>query len=270
MKECITPDLKVSRMLKEHPKTLEVLLQASPHFARLKNPILRRALAGRVTVAQAARIAGVDVVQLLRDLNAAIGRQREFAAWLKEHGAGLAEVGETGRPAALEGRPERVLDVRPIIDSGKDPFRDIMAVVDALKEEEVLHLINSFEPIPLYDVMEKKGFAHHTEKQDDSFHVYFYRVFAKPMEPVSGEILSATGQPPENAPSVELDVRNLEPPEPMVRILEALNTLPEGGLLLVHHHREPMLLYDKLRQRGYSWQVERLGEQEYMVKIWKA
>jgi len=277
MEKCILPETRVSRMLKEYPQTLEVLVAASPHFSRLKNPVLRKTLAGRVTVAQAARMAGLEVHDLLRDLNAAIGRQREFADWLAAQGAAGAGAASEKEGASLEvvrGRPEKVLDVRPIIDAGKDPFHDIMATVKALRGNEVLHLINSFEPIPLYSVMQKKGFAHVTEKKDGVFHVYFYRAEEVTEETsgggAGGEVVSATGKPPETGDRVELDVRDLGPPEPMVRILETLNTLPEGAVLVVRHHREPMLLYDKLRDRGYAWQVERLGEHEYVVRIWKA
>jgi uncharacterized protein (DUF2249 family) len=272
MADFIKPDTNVGRMLKEFPDTLAVLLAASPHFSKLKNPVLRKAFAGRVTVAQAARVAGIDLHGLLRDLNATIGRQQEFDAWVAEHGLQTEEEEKIPVDSTiLEGRPEKVLDVRPIIDAGKEPFGDIMAAADSLQPDEVLHLINSFEPVPLYGVMAKKGFAHVTEKRDDVFHIYFYRREEGEEE---GEptpvIVSATSCPPVTTETVELDVRQLAPPEPLMRILEALNTLPEKGLLLVHHHREPMLLYDKLRERGFGWQVERRGENEYIVRIWKA
>ncbi len=39
-----------------------------------------------------------------------------------------------------------------------------------------LEIIQSFEPIPLYEVMEDLGFEHHTEKTGDAeYHAYFYR-----------------------------------------------------------------------------------------------
>ena len=41
---------------------------------------------------------------------------------------------------------------------------------------EGIEIIQSFEPIPLYEVMEGLGFEHHTEQTGDAeFHAYFYR-----------------------------------------------------------------------------------------------
>jgi uncharacterized protein (DUF2249 family) len=54
----------------------------------------------------------------------------------------------------------------------------------------------------------------------------------------------------------ELDVRDLAPPEPLERVLDALADLPPGDRLLVHHRREPFPLYDLLRRMGYAWRTE--------------
>ncbi len=55
-----------------------------------------------------------------------------------------------------------------------------------------LEIIQTFEPIPLYDVMDQLGFERHTEKKaENEFHVYFYRTEEKedmgniPMRPAS-------------------------------------------------------------------------------------
>lgn len=42
---------------------------------------------------------------------------------------------------------------------------------------EGLEIIQSFDPLPLYEVMENLGYEHHSEKKaDNEYHVYFYRV----------------------------------------------------------------------------------------------
>ncbi len=55
-----------------------------------------------------------------------------------------------------------------------------------------LEIIQSFDPLPLYEVMEDLGYDHHTEqKEDGAFHVFFYRVKVKeeekdiPMRPIA-------------------------------------------------------------------------------------
>ncbi len=51
--------------------------------------------------------------------------------------------------------------------------------------------------------------------------------------------------------TVEMDVRGLEPPQPMVSILEALPSLPSGVALLARTDRRPMHLYKILELRGF-------------------
>ena len=64
---------------------------------------------------------------------------------------------------------ERTLDAREI---DGEPFDDIVTALAELPDGETLVLINSFEPVPLYGVIEQRGFAHETTKvDDDEWHV---------------------------------------------------------------------------------------------------
>jgi uncharacterized protein (DUF2249 family) len=164
---------------------------------------------------------------------------------------------------------EVVLDVRPIINAGGEPFGQIMATVSALKEGETLHMINSFEPVPLYRVLGSRGFTHRTEEQDGVWHIYFSKGEGE-IAVADQEGEATCGGCHAEAPEVvEIDVRGLEPPEPMVRILEALPKIGERGILVVHHHREPLLLYEKLTQRGYEAKTIKINEGYYKVIITK-
>ncbi|ACV49374.1 DUF2249 domain-containing protein [Halomicrobium mukohataei] len=64
---------------------------------------------------------------------------------------------------------DRRLDVREI---DGEPFGDIMAAVQELEDDESLLLINSFEPEPLYDVLEQRGFTYEAANPEpDLWHV---------------------------------------------------------------------------------------------------
>jgi uncharacterized protein (DUF2249 family) len=77
--------------------------------------------------------------------------------------------GRTGRMSCLEGDHDHVVDAR---DIDGEPFGEIMTAVRALDEGETLLLINSFEPVPLYDVLGNRGFEHETTRvSDDEYHV---------------------------------------------------------------------------------------------------
>ncbi|MFB6304900.1 MAG: DUF2249 domain-containing protein [Haloferacaceae archaeon] len=67
----------------------------------------------------------------------------------------------------------RTLDAREIAG---EPFDDIMTALDALGEDERLLLINSFEPEPLYGVVESRGFRYETRQVGpDEWHVEIER-----------------------------------------------------------------------------------------------
>ncbi len=55
-----------------------------------------------------------------------------------------------------------------------------------------------------------------------------------------------------STPVVVLDTRGLEPPEPLIRILEALTTLDAGTELHALTDRRPLHLHPMLEQRGYE------------------
>jgi len=67
--------------------------------------------------------------------------------------------------------------------------------------------------------------------------------------------------------AVELDVRGLEPPEPLVRIFSALDHLAPGGSLLVKIDIRPAPLYRVLEANGYSWQERPGGESMFEITI---
>ncbi len=54
-----------------------------------------------------------------------------------------------------------------------------------------------------------------------------------------------------------LDNRDLQPPEPMVRILDALEHLGPGEVLQAINEREPIFLYPELELRGAAIQVRK-------------
>lgn len=55
-----------------------------------------------------------------------------------------------------------VLDVRPELAAGGEPFERILAAAIAVPAGESLVLIAPFEPAPLYSVLGARGFAHST------------------------------------------------------------------------------------------------------------
>lgn len=67
-----------------------------------------------------------------------------------------------------------------------------------------------------------------------------------------------------------VDARFMEPPEPFVKTMEALDTLPEGEKLLLLLYREPHPLYKVLNQNGYRYDTEMVPDGTFEILIWRA
>ena len=145
----------------------------------------------------------------------------------------------------------RELDVRLILRSGGEPFQAIMEAVGALKPGQGLRLLAPFRPQPLFKVMESRGFGHTArEMEGGDWEVLFTpQATGVPVE------VSADAEDPHTwpNPTEHLDLTELDPPEPMVRILAAVERLPSGAVLFALLSREPVFLFPELAKRGHQW-----------------
>lgn len=66
-----------------------------------------------------------------------------------------------------------------------------------------------------------------------------------------------------------LDVSELAPPEPMERILEAIETVSAGQYLRVLHSREPFPLYAILEESGFRHRIRDGQATLYEIFIWR-
>ena len=67
----------------------------------------------------------------------------------------------------------------------------------------------------------------------------------------------------------ELDVGGLEPPEPMMLILEALDRLEPRHRLRVLIDREPHPLYRVLERNGFAHTISTRPDYRYELLIWE-
>lgn len=148
------------------------------------------------------------------------------------------------------------VDVREDIRTGCEPFSKIMNVAMALQAGEQLLLIAPFEPVPLFGVLEKRGFKHDARSvESGDWEVLFTRQSAASQTETTSTVAApdSRGKTASVEPHViEVDARGLEPPQPMVKILEALATVPQGAALRARTDRRPMHLYPHLEERGFT------------------
>src|SRR5690554_721356 len=65
----ITPQTRISQIIKNTPESVDALIRLNSNFKKLKNPVLRKMLAPRVSVAQAAGIGNVPLSKMLTTLH---------------------------------------------------------------------------------------------------------------------------------------------------------------------------------------------------------
>jgi len=149
--------------------------------------------------------------------------------------------------------PKVVFDVRSI--PGRVKHAQILQRWLELPVNEFFVLFNDHDPVPLRYQFEAEfagAFSwEYIERGPEDFRVKITKlhpVNAPAAAPVAcGSAVKAT------APGVqEIDVRGLEPPEPLVRILGVLETLPVGTQLRAQTDREPCHLFGEAKQRGFS------------------
>jgi uncharacterized protein (DUF2249 family) len=147
----------------------------------------------------------------------------------------------------------RELDVRPLLRAGQEPFEAIMAAVDALTPGQSLRLLAPFRPVPLFPVMARRGYAAADRPLDNGD----WEVLFSPHAEIGTDVGLAAGSSPTAAawadPIEALDLRELDPPEPMIRILEALEELKPGDVLFALLAREPVFLFPELAKRAHEW-----------------
>lgn len=161
------------------------------------------------------------------------------------------------------------LDVRPDFHSGQHPCDKIQNALSNVRQGEALRLLVPFEPVPLFDVAAGKGLGHRsTQIAEGDWEVIFsHDDAAKP----AAQNYSACGC--DTAPSaevIEVDARHLEPPQPMIRILEALAHLPPGASLRARTDRRPIHLYSQLEDRGFIGESKEQSDGSFLTHIRRA
>lgn len=247
---------KLHTLLAQDERVIDVLAAVSPAFEKLRDASLRGTMARLVTVGQAATIARMDVTSLIDRLNQVLDTPGGAPPPAVEPPpAADVEAVTTPVPAhLLQIPPDKVVDadVREELRAGKEPFRAILDAARATPPDGVLRVRAIFEPAPLYPVLAKQGFAHFTERiAHDDWRVWFHRGAEAPA--ASAPLQVAPAAPDDDV--ILLDVRGLEPPEPMVRTLEALASMPRGKTLVQLNVRVPQFLLPKLEERGFTYEI---------------
>lgn len=258
---------KVSDVLARDDRLVEVFVRHASHFAKLRDRMARRVMARLITVEQAARTANIPVEQLVRDLNLALGLAPDQPDTSTKKPIATFRAQASRRPTTA---PIVELDVREDLRSGREPFSRIMSAVSDLHEGDVLHLRATFEPVPLFAVLGKRGFlVESSANAPDDWSVWFWRPGpAAPLEVTPTQTKTASDPlPADDDHTTYLDVRGFSPPEPMTRTLAALDSLEPGHTLVQVNERVPQFLLPVLVERGFAYEIDESRSDRVLVRI---
>lgn len=272
----INAKTKISTLIKANSRTIETLAELNSNFNKLKNPILRNLLARRVSISDACRIGGCEVSEFL-DKMVSIGFEIDCSVETS-----LTIDSDPMTASKFSGDLNVVeLDVRPLLTRGDDPLKLILKKSRDLKADECLKIINTFEPLPLINLLGKQGFRSWTEKPDaDIIFTWFARnegSMARPELSVENSEPVNTDQEFQNRvasfPTEKvrtIDVRELAMPLPMRTILEHLSELKPDEALFVYHKKIPVYLLPELAERGFQYFFQHSAEGNVNMFICKS
>jgi uncharacterized protein (DUF2249 family) len=134
-------------------------------------------------------------------------------------------------------------------------------------------LINDHDPVPLYyqfAAMFPGCFTwDYVVPGPYEYRVRITRVAASATEPLVAPPRPQTAAAPVARQAITLDARGLEPPEPMMRILAAAESMPANAQLEAHTERRPIHLFGELETRGLAHRCEDQADGTCITSIWR-
>lgn len=277
----ISGDTVLADAIRQDPAITDRLMAFHAAFAILADPAVRHQQARIIRFDDAARVAGVPVEHLIAVARGEATGPAEPPPCRCAAPDGSDDAALPDPPVVVDGdwfagaesRPDtQHLDVRSLLAAGTDPFATVMARTTEVPPGTFLVLDAPFDPAPLRRVLARKGFP----SQGRQIGPGHWRICCRRNDAGAGADAPDPFLPPPRRPratwreadGLHLDVRGLEPPEPMVLILRIVES-GEVDSLIVHHDREPMFLYPELAER--HWDCRRVPgiEGEVRLKLYR-
>lgn len=267
----INVNTKIAAVIKQNPDAIEAIVSINPKFEKLRNPLLRKLIAGRTSIAMAAKVGGCTVNDFFDKLGPLGFNIDNSASPVVENQVPVPDFIHSIREEQLV-----ELDVRPIIAAGNDPLNLILEKAKNISPGQILKIVNTFAPVPLIPLLEKKGFVSYIVTIEDHLvEAYFF----KSGEPIQGTVTDEPKEIPNHDWGellerykdnlTTIDVRALEMPQPMITILDALGQITDRSALFVYHKRIPVYLLPELSERGFEYRVKEINDGAVHLLIFK-
>ncbi len=275
--EIITVRTKISELIKVNSKSIDAIASLAKPLEKLKNPILRKIMASRVTIGEAAKMGATTVEEFKRVL-LPLGFTFEQEVSTKEN------VASEQKPTWLQQANQVDIDfydVRPIIDNGADPLKEILGRFKTTQPRKILCIINNFVPTPLIHLLkQEKAEASFVEAiSDKEFNTYFLKkekevgdspkTSDEKLQMHDEQSFEVIDDQFSKERTKQIDVRDLEMPGPMEMILSELQNLPAGNALYINHKRVPVYLLEELADKNYQVHIHNKEKGDVRMLIFK-
>ena len=67
-----------------------------------------------------------------------------------------------------------------------------------------------------------------------------------------------------------IDCRHMQPPEPLIAVLEKVEHMQADQEIIMWHRQEPCILFEKLKERGCDYLLTHEDDGSVKVSIWKS
>ncbi len=162
------------------------------------------------------------------------------------------------------------LDVRPILASGEDPLKQILAIASDISNDNILKVEAPFNPHPLRKMMASKGYDSYGVELGPRHWEVFFKFQKNVALPPLPDVSSLPPFPLYWQDNIlEMDLRRLEPPNPMIAILKTIESGQAGEAFHVKLIRDPIYLYPELAERHWLAKVVEENENDLRVIIYK-
>ena len=246
---------KIKEMLDTYPNLRNVLVDVSPKAKKLNNKLVYNTVAKWATINDVSKFLDISVCELLHRLNKEIGTEEQLYQQFPECISEQVESLPEKKPEWVDSAKKIfIMDVRD-----RDDFflPDVVRQVKQLEPEEVLTVINSFDPIPLKNMLAEMGYEFYTkEVTSEEFHVAIHAL-QSPEERVkhwksykeSFEVV---------------DVRGWKE-DPFSAILKKAQDVPVGDGFRLIQYFEPVPLINMLLPLGFESVTEKVSGIEHHV-----
>ena len=160
----ISPKTKVGDLLDCYPELEIVLMEMSPAFEKLRNPILRKTVARVASLSQIAVVGGLKVEDIVNRLRM---ETRQEGNTVEEDDTGYLTSGIPDW--LLSGTVTEVFDATPVINSGESPMSSVLEKSYILRPGEILEFHTPFIPAPIIDILRGKNYLVFISREGDIF-----------------------------------------------------------------------------------------------------